>query len=307
MKHFLKYGTDSNFKNFTGYLAAFLKANIRTTFTYPKTIWYSLRYNAGEKFILHSNILYPFKYDMELTNSQEKEPVRLSTSLLTNVVEFQIQPFKKNNFNKQKSLDSLAEKFQATLDELYKLFHYNRDSENFDVPAAVSARVLYAIANINIINQELGKNQLLEFSKETLEFILYCFLKKLEFADSESISQVLYAMSKLNLYENTENWNNIIQTLVGKSFDVEFTRITPYFPHLFRYHEVDDFTTINMFINELGNKLFISGYKSVFEAYYAISNATQKNNKIHASDVLKSFEERFGGLKNEYSEYVKQL
>jgi len=307
MKHFMKYGTEPSFKNFGGFLSAFLKANIRTTFTYPKTIWYSLRYNAGEKFILHSNILYPFKYDTYVTKSQERDSVRLSTSLLTNVVEFQIQPHKTNIYNREKILESLSKDFNSSFDELYKLFHYNRENNNLDVPAAVSARLLYAIANLDKINKELGQNNNQEFPKETLEFIVKCFLIKLEFADSESISQVLFSLSKLNLYENTENWNTIIKELSGKSFDVEHTKVTPTLPHLFRYQEVEDFSTKHRLFNELGNKLFISGYKSVFEAYYAIINATHKNSNIQASDALKSFEERFGGMKNEYNEHIKYL
>ena len=305
MKHAMKYGMDSGLRNLRGYISAFLKANIRTTFTYPKTIWYSLRYNAGEKFILHSNILYPFKYDIDNSKSQDKEPVRLSTSLLTNLLEFQIQAYKENNYTNEKSVKILSTNFQNNLQELYKLFQYNRENEKFDVPVAVPARVLYSIANLNKIDTGIIINE--KFDKEVLQFMVNCFIKKIEFADSDSISQTLYAMNKLNLYENEESWMRIIQALEGKNFEVEFTHVSPYFPLLFRYKEVEEFSRKNLFVNEIGNKLFIFGYKTLFEAYYAIKSATEKNEKIHAEELLKNLKQKFGNLEQEYFEYVKDI
>jgi len=305
MKHAMKYGMDSGLRNVRGYIAAFLKANIRTTFTYPKTIWYSLRYNAGEKFILHSNILYPFKYDIDNSKFQDKEPVRLSTSLITNLLEIQIQQYKQNISPNQKSVKILTTNFQNNLQELFKLFQYNRENENFDVPVAVPARVLYSLANLNKIQTGININE--KFDKEVLEFMVNCFIKKIEYADADSISQTLFAMNKLNLYENEESWMIIIQALQGKNFEVEFTHVTPYYPLLFRYKEVEDFSRKDMFLSELGNKLFILGYKSLFEAFYAIKKATEKNDKINADEVLKNLKQKFVPLEHEYFEYEKDL
>jgi hypothetical protein len=303
MKHFMKYGIDPSFQNYTGYLAAFLKANIRTTFTYPKTVWYSLRYNAGEKFILHSNILYPYKYDLENTHSQNKEPVRLSTSLITNIFEHQIQQFKNYNLNIEKNSKKLNSNFDQDFEELYKIFKYNIENEKFDVPVAVPARVLYAIANYD----KITKNSKIEFEKETLEFIVKQFLKKVEYADSDSISQILFAMYKLNMTENADSWNKILEVLNEKNFDVEFTHVSPSFPHLFRYNELEEGKRKNSSVNDLGNKLFLLGYKSVFEAYYAIKNASQNNEEIKANVIINNFKEKFSELKKEYYEYVKYL
>ena len=61
------------------YISKFLNTNIKTLFTFPKTIWYSLRFNSGEKFILTNTELYPYKYDVILTEEQKNEPIRLST------------------------------------------------------------------------------------------------------------------------------------------------------------------------------------------------------------------------------------
>ena len=101
----------------TSYLGKLLFTNIKTLYTYPKTVFYSARYNAGERFILDNTELYPHKYDMVLTPEQENEPLRLSTKLFASTREYQVLSVRnvKDYFNNQKRLN---ENFTTSFKEL---------------------------------------------------------------------------------------------------------------------------------------------------------------------------------------------
>jgi hypothetical protein len=293
MKHFLKYGIDKGYTKI-GSFAAFMRANLRTTFTYPKTIWYSLRYNAGEKFLLNEYSLYPFNYDLTSEISKDKEPVRLSTNLLTNITEIQALDYRVMP-TLEKSNTALVKAFEENLKELYKGFQYNRDNKEYDCPVAVPARVLYGMVNLDHVAYRKGSRADSYYDLETMRFILRCFFRKIEYADTESVTQVMFAMAKLELFAE-EFWNELIAVLSTKSFEPEFTKVTPYIPHLFRFKELKDQqndATYSVIFNETGVNLFVKGYKPVVEAYHAISKASNNNDKINAKEILADLEARF--------------
>ena len=274
------YGTLIKFyKNpITNYIAQFLRTNVKTLFTYPKTIWYSLRYNAGEKFILNNKELYPYKYDIVLTEEQKKEPVRVSTGLLVATKELQLIEYLEEKIDKTKR-DEIVDNLLQSFNELYYINHLSKD---IDLPVAVFARILYAYVLIKERNYETNAEV------ATLDAIVDKFVKKVEYADAESISQVLYYLA---YFKNIKaDWATLLSELKKKHFLPEFTNVKNSDPHIFRYVEVgrEDMKKTNF--GEIGNDLFIFGLKPVLDAYNACKSMGER---INTSSAIKDLESRF--------------
>ena len=283
------------------YLLDLSKGLFRTTWQFPKTIWYSLRYNAGEKFLLHVPYLYPYKYNVVVDMNKVKEPVNLSTKMTVGLENLQALYYEKNVLNKptagkEGNESEFLKNFNFAFFELYKSFEYNIENTKFDVPVAVSARTLYAAAYFGNINAFEGNTykeiEASEIKSEVLEFILNKFVEKIQYADAELISQVLYSLSKFEHYP-TDIWNRLIKELSTKAFEPEFTKVRPHFPLFYRYQEVKTESVISHYLDARGNELFLHGAKPVFEAYNSISRAAYKNNSIQATEYLTYLEEKF--------------
>jgi hypothetical protein len=258
-----------------------LRTNVKTVFTYPKTIWYSLRYNAGEKFILTNQELYPYKYDTNLTEEQNNEPVRVSTTLLVAAKELQLIEYLDEKIAKAKR-EEIKDYFLTSFNELYYINHLNKE---LDLPVAVFARILYAYVLIKDNNYDVNVDT------ATLDAIVDKFIKKVEFADAESISQVMHYLAYV---KNTKvDWNILMAELKKKHFLPEFTKVTNSDPHVFRYVEVDNDDLKKTNFGEIGNKLYVLGLKPVFDAYKACKTV---GDRINTSSAIKDLESRFKEL-----------
>lgn len=295
MKHYLysPVSARSNFQIFNN-IKKILKANIKTTWTYPKTIWYSMRYNSGEKFILQDKSLYPYNYDCGIY--QEKDSVGLSTQLLCSIRDHKYYHYlrKTNEKNKQfLDIKEIKKNYNNSFEELVLGYKYNseRSEKEFSMPCAVSARVLYGFTL-----SSASENHKLEKS------ILSHFFKKIEYADAESIAQVMYLLAHYN-YFKPEVWGKLIEALRGKHFQPEFTAVASTLPHLFRYKEVKKQGL--SFLDSFGNSLFAEGYLHAFEAYHALSKAQASGQGVDAADLISDLEKRIPLLKSKYEDFQK--
>ena len=277
------YGSLMKFyKNpFLSYISQFLKTNVKTVFTYPKTIWYSLRYNSGEKFILTNQELYPYKYDLKLNEEQKADPVRLSTTLFVATRELQLVEYLDQKVNKSLKTE-IEDSLLETFNELYYINHLNKD---LDLPAAVFARILYAYVLIKEHNYKVN------VELDTLNNISDKFAKKAEFADAESISQVLHYLAYVQNIK--ADWGTLLSELKNKHFLPEFTKVTNSEPHVFRYVEVDHHDMKKTNFGEIGNDLYIMGLKPVFDAYKACKIM---GDKVNTNSSVKDLESRFKQL-----------
>jgi hypothetical protein len=285
------------------YLSDLFKGLLRTTWQFPKTIWYSQRYNAGEKFLLHVPYLYPYKYQV-MDQIKSKEPVHMANNLNASIENLQAIYYERNVLNNPNAGQLANEKeflltFNQAFFELYKSFEYNIENPKFDMPVAVSARTLYAAAYFERINNFEGNSykemEASQIKSEVLEFILNKFLQKIQYADAESISQVLFCLDKFNHYP-VDIWNRLIQEISNRNFEPEFTKVRPHFPIFYRYHEVSDAQNCSIHLDKVGNEIFFQGAKPIYETYNAVSRAVYKNNAIQASDYLRHLEEKFASL-----------
>jgi hypothetical protein len=284
-------------------LTDLFKGLLRTTWQFPKTIWYSQRYNAGEKFLLHVPYLYPYKYQV-IDKVKSKESVHLANNLNSSIENLQAIYYEKNVLKVADAGQLGNEKeflldFNKTFYELYKSFEYNIENPKFDIPIAVCARTLYGAAYFEGINNFEGNSykemQASEIKPEVLEFILKKFLQKIQYADAESISQVLFCLDKFNHY-SVDIWNGLIKEISERNFEPEFTKVRPHFPIFYRYHEVSNAQISSSYLDKFGNELFLHGGKSVFETYNSVSRAVYKNSAIQGSDYIKHLEEKFSSL-----------
>jgi hypothetical protein len=300
-----RYGLLNSLYPTSGFLKKLFKANIKTLQTYPKSIWYSLRYNNGERFLLHDQSIYPFNYDTKITQEQESEPVRLSTKLLANINELWNLNYINSYGEKEKTSfgknykNQLCDSLKETYLHLYKIIEYNRKDESLDLPAAVYARILYASSIISTLKNSkdgdlfFSQNENNIFDKNVLNIVLQKFLQKVEYADADSLASVMYALTKFKHFQN-EVWTKLIHNLQGKKFTPEFTLVQPKLPFVFRYSEV---TPKNL------NIYYYS--KGVFQADWALRESSR--NGVDSAEGIKTFEQRFNLKNDEGYEKFKNL
>jgi len=257
MQHY-KYSVYKRFYTIPeiSYIKAFFSANIKTLYTYPRSIWYSLRYNAGENFMLNNTSLYPYKYNDTEIEIKTEDPVELSNRLNSNINELSLFRYISNCATSvsEKEIKSsetkLHESANKAMSELLNTIKYGEEKVNF--PAAVTARLLYSVAK----NSELNIINNLKCDDNELNIMINLFIKKLEFADGDSISQVLFALASLQNF-NKDTWSTLISEVKTKKFRPEFTLVSNKAPFVFRYYENDSFHT--GIVDTFGNHLFFKG------------------------------------------------
>ena len=303
MQHF-KYATlrKLHINPDLSYLKLFLKSNIKFLFTYPSTIYYSQRYNAGEKFMLMDTNIFPYFYNPSTNQKENNDPINISLNLLTATTESYILSYpnlKHNSFSeKQKNL--VTKKFNDNFKILNNIINIrSEDSEKLDLPVAVYARMVYSgtIAN----SGEKNKNS---FTEENFIFCVKKFLEKIEYADTESLSLVIFALSNFSIY-NKDLWEELIANLEGKSFIPEFTQVSPKAPHVFRYEEKKLGEIKSELLDEFGNLLFLQGYLPVYFVYTGLLKAEE--NGIECGRFLKEMLERFPGLDRNVEKFENSI
>jgi hypothetical protein len=220
----------------------------------------------------------------------------LSTRLLSNTTEYKYTNFvlqTNPENNKLTQCEEIKNNMSYVYNNLYKSFEYNMNNKDFDIPVAVSARVIYACV--------IFRND----DHNVLSFILKNFLSKLEYADADSISQVLYALS-VNQYFKSDVWNTLIEALNTKHFEPEHTSVSFSLPHVDRYLE-NGKEREKLVKNDFVNKLFFDGYLAAFEAYYALTLADEKGKDINTAGIIQSLEKRIPFLKIKFNEYKSYL
>lgn len=280
------------------FLKQFLKANIKLLFTYPKSIWYSQRYNAGEKFMLMNTTIYPYFYNIGQKQFEANEPLNISLHLATATTESYIlnYPSLKPNTFSENTKREVSEKFNHNFQYLNNLINIRiEDQQKLDLPVAFYARLLYAGVLANSINADNG-NSKNTISEEAYKFCVSKFLEKLEFADSESIAVVMFSLANFGVFE--ENiWRSLIEQLKAKTFAPEYTHVAHKAPHVFRYEEVDTQKIQSQYLDPFGNKLFLNGYLHVFQAYHALHKALERG--VNVGDMVVELEKRFPEIKQE--------
>lgn len=284
------------------YLKQFLKANIKFLFTYPKSIWYSQRYNAGEKFILMDTNIYPYFYNSAQNQKEANDPLNTSLHLFSATTESYIlnYPNLKPNTFSEKTKNQVSVKFNENFQSLNSLINIRlEDQQKLDLPVAFYARVLYAgvVANSNFAaSAHSGNEGKHTINEESYRFCLGKFMEKIEFADAESISIVMFSLANFGVFEENV-WRNLIDNFKGKCFAPEFTHVSNKTPHLFRYEDLDIKEIKSQYLDQFGNKLFLNGYLPVFQAYSALSKAVEQG--VNADDIVKDLVQRFPEIKDE--------
>lgn len=278
------------------YLKLFIKTNIKFLFTYPKTIWYSQRYNAGEKFILRDTNMFPYYYNIDQNNLEISDPINISVSLLTATKESFILRYpniKPRTFS-EKDAKKVQENFDKNFEQLNNILNIRlEDHEKLDLPVAVYARILLAAVVANSNSDKTLKNSL---TKEVYELCIKKFLDKIEFADIESISAVIYSLSAFQFFDDNV-WKLLIDNLESKSFVPEYTEVVNKSPHIFRYEELDSNGFSSSYLDDFGNKVFLNGYFEVFLCFYGLLRASQ--NGVEVKSALINIINKFPEIKDE--------
>jgi len=284
------------------YIKQFLKVNIKFLFTYPKSIWYSQRYNAGEKFILMDTNNFPYFYNIAQYQKEALDPLNISLYLLTATTESYILKYpnlKPKTFS-EKTIKKVSEIFRENFQNLNTLIKLRlEDHKNLDLPVAVYARILYAgvVANSNTEVNQSEKNTI---NEDAYKFCLNSFVDKIEFADAESISMVMFSLSNFGIFD--ENiWKKLSDNLKNKSFAPEYTQVTYKSPHVFRYEDVDVNSIKSQYLDEFGNKLFVNGFLPVYQAFSSLNKAIE--NGVNVGDLINNLSRKFPQLKDEIHKF----
>ncbi len=286
------------------FLKQFLQANIKFLFTYPKSIWYSQRYNQGEKFILVNTNIYPYFYNYNQNQKEANDPLNTSLYLLTATTESYIlnYPNLKPNTFSEKTRKEVSEKFNQNFQALNSLINIrlveDQQQPKLDLPVAFYARILYAgvVANSNFASAAQGAANKKTINEESYRFCLEKFMEKIEFADAESISIVMFSLANFGVFEENV-WRSLIEHLKAKSFTPEFTHVANKTPHVFRYEDVDVKHVKSNYLDQFGNKLFLEGYLPVFQAFSSLNKALEKG--VNAEDMINVLNSKFPKVKDE--------
>lgn len=269
------------------YIKLFLTSNIKTIFTSPKTIFYSMRYNNGENFMMHNKTLYPYQYKVDSIESS-KSSINLAYKLDACIQELTLKKLENENSNitklyTSKTIETLNNSIDENLIELLKNLRYITSAE-LDLPAGVLARLLYGgLKAENYLRKTYFK------SDEETKLIIELFMKKIRFADSESLALFMSSIADLKVNDSSI-WNQCLEKITELSFEPEFTKVTNSSPHLFRYVEVS--TNSCKSVSRLSSNVFYEGWRGVFLAYNSIEKAVDmdvKNSRESLSILTKRF------------------
>lgn len=231
------------------------KTNIRTLFSFPKSIWYSMRYNMGEKFLLHNPYIYPYRYNADTQGEEAHQPLNLARKLDKKVEEKFIHSYALKTGSTwakfvSKDQGKIIEEFNEIMNEVLSVLKYN-DVKTLDFPVFVSTRILLAIATHE-------NNESLDVNEEGLGKLQEMISAKLDLADAESLAYLVYSLKKLNI-NNKDLLQRALDELSNKYFEFEFTLVNHKSPFYFRYEEVKKENIGSKALNNLGNKLFFQG------------------------------------------------
>lgn len=284
------------------YIKAFFNANIKTLAFYPKSLWYSQRYNAGEKFLLHNAQFYPNSYNKILSKETSNEPLNVSTKLIVGLNEKFLLDYTsiQNDKNLPDFLKRYAEPINKNISESFKnlddIVSFNiTNSQNLNFPVVVWGRLLYAYAKLGINPQRNAKK---------IDVVISKFMEKINFADTETISLVLFALAKLGNYKQ-KTWIDILNALKEKSFSCEFTKVQSKVPFVFRYEEVPVVTS--KILDDFNSKLFECGHKEILDVYYALLNAHSNSSELQplTKKAISHFESKYGPVLKNYQKYTE--
>ena len=241
------------------YLKQFFSANIKTLYTYPKSIWYSLRLNHGEKFMLHNTNIYPYNYNFLQDNNVDTDPINRANKLNANLTEFEILNYLiSNKVNDQyftnrmpAILSNVKLETESTYAELIRIVNLV-EGKDLNLPVYIYSQIMYGF-NVNFkhkFNEKLDvtdKNKLIEK-----------FIEKIEYASAEGVVNAMGYLVNTKNY-NAEIWNKLVESLENKEFSPEFTKVCNKTPFLFRYQEVEDKSIKQAFLDDFSNEMFLLG------------------------------------------------
>lgn len=223
------------------YIKQFFKANIRTLYFFPKSIWYSLRLNQGEKFMLYNLNNYPYSYNNDSYNhKRQPEPVNVAQNLINNINEYEVLNVLVNDpkgnkwfrmgmpENKAKCLESANNSYTELVTILNQTVQ-----KSTDFPVFVYSSIM----------QGHAFNQKVKFSPDVKvdnpDALIGGFVNKIQYASAEGVVSALEFLVSNNNYDQGV-WDVIAGSLKNKEFQPEFTHVTNKTPFLFRYVEVSD-------------------------------------------------------------------
>jgi hypothetical protein len=168
--------------------------------------------------------------------------------------------------------------------------------KDLDFPVIVWARALYAYSI-------LGKN--LSHLNDVTNYSVEKFLEKINYADAESISLVLFSLARFGKYDSN-TWTQLLNALEHKQFRPEFTVVKSKEPFVYRYEEVDN---SSKFLDDFCNPVFEKGYKAIYETLYALRHLSQNSNdlKDRANENIRMLEQRFPLVLSNFETFNKLI
>lgn len=265
--------TYSNF--WLNYLKTLFQTNIRLAYWTPKkAILYSTRLLNGEKFLLQNKLLYPYEFSSSSLEEANK-PLNLSLSLENSLLEadlFLNYTSGKSIIYKNPTTDVIISNIEEKSSILSKSI--NAEDENIiNLPVAVYARFIYAT-----VVSEIAKLNV-KTSNEIFQKSLRLFLNKLKFADSTSLSMVIFALAHKD-FKDSNIWGLLFEKLENTLFESEFSKVQNCSPHLFKYRELDSIEKKDRF-GDLALNIVKQGLKKSVE-----------NKVAGAAEALSKLEQR---------------
>ena len=320
----MKYNSLSSYKSSyyfkpLAFLKTLLSTHIKTSYTNPRnTIFYSARYNSGERFLLNNKSLYPF--DVKVYNEDHaSHPNNLAYKLDNNIRELELKNIELSIYNNklfsEKELSTIEHSFSKVLTDLYKSYKYV-EKDKLELSAFVLSRIIYSISNYNKLLSNSRNRETNQFTKEDFEFLVEYFIdSKLKYADAESFALVLSAVAG----EKGNKYQKLYKRLSEVKFESEFTKVNNISPHLFKYSEntsyLDKFTSlfkdvkipyVSCNTSKFSKEVLLNSDRALYLTYNALINAS-KNNSL-ADEALTEFNDRFSDNKYSYlRENLKNL
>lgn len=310
MKHSRYAVVKQLYKNsYLQYFKLLASTNIKTTLTFPRSaIWYSLRMNAGENFILDNKNLYPFNYKLHYRGIQEADnsPLNLSTKLVSSINELRFKQYTREDTRIQKlftqnRVNTLKDNLINSFNAIAKDIEFNNE-EDIDYPLVVYASLLYALGVRNNLNSFFSGG--IKLSDDAVEKLIDLISKKIDYADSESLSQIMLGLVKTSHFD-IGIWSKLLDRLSNVTFEAEHTAVTNKSPFLFRYVDSKDFLSRYLYGDDICD-MFFRNQLSVFDAAYALDLAYSGG--VGCKDNQNSLRERCRFLHGErFENYMSKL
>lgn len=240
------------------YIKQFFSANIKTLYTYPKSIWYSLRLNYGEKFMLHNPNIYPYTYNGKNDNEIDNHPVNRASKLNANLGELEVITYLLRTRNESylktklpRYLNESRTEADSTYTELVRMINLINSSD-LDLPVYVYSQVMYGYN----LNSKYKFNTSTDITDKN--DVVTKFMSKVEYASAEAATNAMAFLVNTNNFDNNV-WNKLLQSFASKEFVPEFTQVSNKTPFLFRYKEVDNKELKNFLLDEVSNNMFLLG------------------------------------------------